>query len=588
MADLVLQIKNACAQAISAAFSEIDLLEAAQYAEIAPTVHADFGHYQCNGAMRMAKVCKKAPIQIAGLIQEQMILSLEDSIFEKVKVAPPGFINMTLKSSFLASFAEAMLSDFRLLVKPVEEAQKVIVEFSSPNTAKQLHVGHLRSTIIGDCLARLFEFLGYDVVRLNHVGDWGTAFGMLIAYLQVQEPGKLKDLEACSLEELVDFYKAAKELFDRDPSFKKVAQQRVVALQSGKTEAVEVWKSITEVSRKAYEEIYRLLDVRLVERGESYYNPMLQPLIQDLEQKGLIQISEGAKCLFLEGFIGRDHQALPMIVQKSDGGFNYDTTDLAAMRHRIQEEKAQRIIIVTDAGQKLHFDMLRQAAIDAGYLDESLVEFNHVTFGLVLGEDGKKLKTRSGDTPPLRDLLMKAIQHAKTMLLSRAEESGGKTVDMKLLDTTAQALGIAAIKYADLSTHRMSDYTFSYERMLKFEGNTACFLMYSYVRILSIQRTAAIHGETKKIDGIEHPSEVALILHLIRFPELIEGMAKDLLPHRLTDYLYELANRFNAFFRDCRVVGDPREKTRLAICSLIQRVFERGFYILGIQPISFM
>lgn len=360
----------------------------------------------------------------------------------------------------------------------------------------------------------------------------------------------------------------------------------MVALQGGDPTAIKAWNIICDISRKAYQEIYDQLDVKLFERGESFYNPMLADVVADLQAKGLITISDGAKCLYLEGFQNREGEPLPLMVQKSDGGYNYDTTDMAAIRHRIQDEKADRIIYVTDAGQSQHFQMIFKAAEKAGYLDPHKTRVDHVPFGLVLGSDGKKFRTRSGETEKLLDLLQTAIDYADRILAERSPD-----MDPSERKALAHALGIGAIKYADLSCHRTGDYSFSYERMLKFEGNTAAYLMYSYVRVAGIKRKVQADMDqilhTAHIE-LEHPSEIALGLHLLQFDEALEQVAKDLLPNRLTDYLFTLAEKFNAFFRDCRVEGSPQQNARLLLCEAVARVMKQGLDILGVQTVEKM
>ncbi|HSX12238.1 MAG TPA: arginine--tRNA ligase, partial [Rhabdochlamydiaceae bacterium] len=465
-------------------------------------------------------------------------------------------------------------------------AQRIIVEFSSPNIAKELHVGHLRSTIIGDAIARLFEFLGYDVLRLNHIGDWGTQFGMLIAYLKKKEPEVLTGKKRVGLYELMGWYRAAKKRFDEDPEFKKRAQAQVVLLQGGDEASLEAWQMICDISRKGFAEIYHLLDVKLNERGESFYNPFLSKVVADLEKKGLVTVSNGAKCLFLEGFTTKEGEPLPLIIQKSDGGYNYATTDMAAMRHRIEVEKADRIIVLTDAGQKLHFSMITQAAEKAGYLDSKKVRFDHVPFGLVLSSEGTKFKTRSGETEKLIDLIQEAIDKAKEIFRERLPDASEKEIEQM-----AQILGVDALKYADLSTHRIKDYVFSYERMLRFEGNTAPFLLYAYVRIQSIKRKVGKEiSELIKTAQIQltHPTEIQLALHVRRFGEVLERVADDLLPHQLCEYLYELAEKFHAFFRDCRVEGSDLEESRVLLCEAAGRILKKGLEILGLKTLEKM
>jgi arginyl-tRNA synthetase len=353
--------------------------------EVTPSTNEKFGHYQCNSAMKLSKTLKQNPRQIAEKITFHFDRS--SGLVSKLEVAGPGFINITLDSRFLSQRVDELLHDQHLGINPPTHHQRVIIDFSSPNVAKEMHVGHLRSTIIGDCLSRLFEFLGYDVLRINHLGDWGTAFGMLIAYMKEEAPEVLIGQQETDLTHLVKWYRAAKKKFDENPGFKRTSQLEVVALQQGDLQARQAWNIICEISRKAYQEIYELLDVKLINRGESFYNPLLPQIVADLEEKGLVEISEGAKCIFLEGFQNREGEALPLMIQKSDGGYNYDTTDMAAIYHRLKEEKADRLIYVTDAGQSIHFQMIFKAAEKASYLDLKKVRVDHVPFCLVLWPD---------------------------------------------------------------------------------------------------------------------------------------------------------------------------------------------------------
>ncbi|MBS0628819.1 MAG: arginine--tRNA ligase [Verrucomicrobia bacterium] len=552
--------------------------------EITQSTQPQFGHYQCNNALKLGKLLKRDPRQVAQEIIAQ--LSVDASIIRKLEVAGPGFINITLKPEFLEDEIGRLLKDERCGVAAAAEKNRVIVEFSSPNIAKELHVGHLRSTIIGDALARLFEFLGYDVLRLNHIGDWGTQFGMLIAYLKRFEPGFLTGEKMADLPQLMHWYRESKKVFDADPEFKKQAQLAVVSLQGGDEATLEAWEMICDISRAAFSEIYELLDIKIVERGESFYNPFLPEVVADLDRKGLITVSDGAKCVFLDGFTSRDGTPLPMIVQKSDGGYNYDTTDMAAMRHRIEMEGADRIIIVTDAGQSLHFQLIEKTCEKAGYLDPHQVRFDHVPFGVVLGGDGKKFKTRSGETEKLIDLISEAIDQATAIFRERLPDA-----DEQEIQQLGKILGVDAIKYADLASHRLKDYMFSYERMLRFEGNTAAFLLYSYVRIQGIKRKVGKEiGPLIKSTPIElsEESEINLALHLCRFGETLESMSRDLLPNRLCEYLYELAEKFNAFFRDCRVEGSEKEDSRLLLCEATGRVLKTGLHILGLKTLPRM
>ena len=584
MEDLNIRLKRLASDAIAHAFGkDLDAFPNLLIAEITPSTQPQFGHYQCNSALKIGKVLKRNPREIAGELADSL---KSDTRFSSVEVAGPGFINLTLTPEFLSSEVSALIGDDRLGVPLPDPAQRVIVEFSSPNVAKELHVGHLRSTIIGDCLARLFEFLGHDVLRLNHVGDWGTQFGMLIAYMYEEAPDVIAGEEETDLVHLMQWYRASKKKFDSDPDFKQRAHSRVVQLQAKDPDAIKAWEKLCEISRKGYQEIYDILDVHLIERGESYYNPELPHVIADLEKKGLVTISDGAKCIFLEGYQTKEGNPLPMIVQKSDGGYNYATTDMAAIRQRVREEKADRIIMVIDAGQSLHINMIVDAAKKAGYLDPSKTRVDHVAFGLVLNDAGKKFKTRSGETEKLLDLLLEAVLRAKKILSERLPN-----VPNDELEHLARVIGIDAVKYADLSCNRIKDYAFSYDRMLKFEGNTAVFLLYSYVRVQGIKRKSKKDVEALLEAGtitLTHPSEIDLGLHLRRFNEVLTMMARDLLPHRLSDYLYALAEKFNAFFRDCRVEGTEEEESRLLLCELTAKILAKGLDLLGLGVVDRM
>jgi len=542
MESLLATVSHWCRQAIEKVLPP----EAWGPVEVAQATQAQWGHYQCNSAMRLAKLLSQSPRKIA----EQIAAALPRDEIEKIEVAGAGFINITLKASYLAQRADRMVNSPRLDVPVAIAPEKIVVEFSSPNVAKEMHVGHLRSTVIGDALARLFEFLGHDVLRLNHIGDWGTSFGMLIAHIKQLRPGLLEGTEMGDLPLLMVLYKEARERFEADSAFADEARRQVVALQGGEAEAGRAWTLICDISRRAYQEIYDLLDVKLIERGESFYNRSLAQVVADFEAKGLIQISEGAKCVYMEGFRNRDGEPMPLMIQKSDGGYLYATTDLAALRQRVQEERAKRIIVVVDAGQSTHFQMVFEAARRVGYYDPSQVRVEHVPFGLVLGADGKKFKTRSGETERLVDLLQTAIDQARALCLER--EPGIPQGDLEIM---APVLGLGAVRYADLSCHRTTDYQFSYERMLRFEGNTAPFLLYAYVRIASIKRKATGPATGQLL--LEDPAEISLALHLCRFHETLEEVAADLLPHRLCEYLYHLAQKFNLFYRDCQVIGAP-------------------------------
>ncbi|MGL5510333.1 MAG: arginine--tRNA ligase, partial [Microcoleaceae cyanobacterium] len=380
--------------------------------------------------------------------------------------------------------------DERLGINQSKNPEAVLVDFSSPNIAKEMHVGHLRSTIIGDCLARVLEFQGNQVLRINHVGDWGTQFGMLITYLREVYPSALTTADALDLGDLVAFYRQAKQRFDTDADFQERSRQEVVRLQTGAEDSKKAWLLLCEQSRREFQVIYDLLNINLTERGESFYNPLLSQVIEDLGKTDLLVTDQGAKCVFLDGFTNQDGQPLPLIVQKTDGGFNYATTDLAALLYRINQDQAKRLIYVTDAGQSNHFAQVWQVARKAGWIPAD-VDLVHVPFGLVLGEDGKKLKTRSGETVRLRALLDEAVNRARQDLQDRLVKEN-RQESPEFISQVAQIVGMSSVKYADLSQNRLSDYIFSFDKMLALQGNTAPYMLYAYVRIQGISRKGEI------------------------------------------------------------------------------------------------
>ncbi|WP_213358043.1 arginine--tRNA ligase [Chlamydiifrater phoenicopteri] len=559
---LRLWLENICSNAFQKAFPELLNI----HPEITLATKEAFGHFQCNEAMKLAKPLKRSPVMIAN----EVLQHIPKEYFSIVEVAGAGFINFTLSQRFL----EENLQTLPSLLTPgslIEKRLRIIVDYSSPNTAKDMHVGHLRSTIIGDCLAKVYSFLGHDVLKLNHIGDWGTAFGMLIAYIQ---ENNLKDQE--DIENLTSLYQKSRARFDEDEKFKSQARKNVVLLQKGDPKIIKIWESICEASRKAFNKIYSLLDVSIEERGESFYNPFLPKVIEDLEEKGLVTLSDGAKCVFHDNF------PIPLMIQKSDGGYSYDTTDIAAMRYRIETDRADKIIIVTDSGQSLHFNLVAATALAAGYLP-SEKSFTHVGFGLVLDTQGKKFKTRSGESIKLIDLLLTAINKAMAILLERDSSITPEEAQRK-----AQILGINAVKYADLSCHRTSDYVFSFDKMLRFEGNTAMFILYSYVRIQGIKRRLQVDNisEARGPISLENPAEKALAFKLLCFPDVLLKVAEELFPHLLTDYLYELAEKFNIFFRDCHIEGSEYQESRLNLCLLTERILSTGMSLLGLQTLD--
>ena len=580
---IVAQITLRLQQALVAAFGE-DF--AGTDPMLAATNNPKFGDYQSNLALSLSKKLGQPPRQVAQAIVDQFE---SGDMFETPELAGPGFINLRFKASYLSTQLQLRQNDDRLGIAPTENPQKIIVDFSSPNIAKEMHVGHLRSTIIGDCIARILEFQGHEVLRLNHVGDWGTQFGMLITYLREVAPAALTTADAIDLGDLVAFYKKAKARFDEDPEFQVTARNEVVNLQSGSPETLRAWNLLCEQSRKEFQIIYDVLNIQINERGESFYNPYLSAVVADLKVAGLLVEDHGAQCVFVDGFTNREGQPLPLIVQKSDGGFNYATTDLAALRYRITEDKAQRIIYVTDSGQSDHFAQVFQVAQKANWIPET-VEITHVPFGLVQGEDGKKLKTRSGDTVRLRDLLDESVDRFGAILDARIAEED-RTEPPEFKTNVATVAGLSAVKYADLSQNRTSNYVFSYDKMLADRGNTAPYLIYAYARVQSISRKGNIDFSTLTSTlQLREDAELMLAKHLLQLEEAIAAVGTELLPNRLCLYLFELSQKFNTFYDACPVLkaeGDVKE-SRLILCDLTARSLKLGLGLLGIQTLDRM
>jgi len=553
---------------------------------VVPARDPQFGDFQSNAALTLAKPCQQKPRDLAA----QILAHFDpNGLCEPPTIAGPGFINFTLKTSYLESWLRWQIQDPRCGVPKVTTPETIVVDFSSPNIAKEMHVGHLRSTIIGDCLARVFEFQGHRVLRLNHVGDWGTQFGMLIAYLQEVHPGFLAQQQPVDLGDLVSFYRQAKQRFDGDATFQERARQIVVKLQAGDPELLRAWGFLCDLSRREFQQIYDLLDVQLTERGESFYNPFLPEIVQELKEKNLAVLDQGAWCVFLEGFVNPDGSPLPLIIQKSDGGYNYATTDLAALRYRIQQDGAQRILYVTDVGQSQHFAQVFQVAQKAGWLTDQ-VQCIHVPFGLVLGEDGKKFRTRSGETVRLKDVLEEAIRRAKQDILTRLAQDQ-RQESPEFVDHLARVIGISAVKYADLSQNRLSNYTFSYDKMLALQGNTAPYLLYAYVRVQGIARKGALDfSELVPEFVLTAAPELALAKHLMQFPDEVEQLSVDLFPNRLTQYLFELSQKFNQFYDQCPILSapEPERTSRLGLAHLTASILRLGLSLLGIPVVERM
>ena len=556
---------------------------------LVPASNPKFGDYQANGAMGLAKRLGMAPRAIATQLLDYLDVS---DLCDPPEVAGPGFINLRLKTEYLEAQLKAIQADPRLGVAPVPNPKRVIVDYPSPNIAKEMHVGHLRPCVIGDALARILEFLGHDVLRLSHIGDWGTPFGMLIAYLREAYPDALAGGEL-ALGDLATFYRAAKKRFDEDTAFQEAARLAVVQLQAGDPETIQAWKIVCDLSNRTNRKIFDLMGLspKIQERGESFYNPFLPDVIAELERLGLLVEDQGAKCVFLEGFTNKEGKPLPLIVQKSDGGYNYATTDLAAIRYRVKEDRVQRVIYPVGAEQINHFAQIFQVGKRAGWITDE-TEFVHTPLGNILGEDGKKLKSRSGEAARLVDLLEEAIARARADLEARLQEEN-RTESEEFIAHVAQVVGIGAIKYADLSQNRTSSYIFSYDKMLALQGNTAPYMLYAYVRVQGISRKGGVDFDALGADSrvvLQDEAEFALAKSLLQFDEVLSAVEADLLPNRLCEYLFDLSKTFNQFYDRCPILQaeEPQRTSRLILADLTARTIRLGLSLLGIQVLERM
>jgi arginyl-tRNA synthetase len=565
---------------------------------IRPSAFADF---QANAALPLAKRVGRPPREVAAELAARLDVT---GVCAEPAVSGPGFINLTLRDDWIAAQASAMLGDDRLGLAPAAAPQTVVVEYSSPNIAKEMHVGHLRTTIVGDAIARSLEFAGHRVIRDNHVGDWGTQFGMLIEYLR--DVGE-ESAEAGSLRTDPNaFYQAARRRFDSDPVFADRARKRVVDLQGGDPGTLQLWQELVDLSKDYLHRIYGRLGVTLTDddiKGESFYNNMLADTVARLEEEGIAVHSDGALCAFPPGFTGREGRPMPVIIRKSDGGYNYSTTDLATIRYRVDELHVDRAIYVVGSDQTLHFQLVFAVAREAGWIPPG-ASFEHAQVGLVLGPDGNRLRTRSGDNVQLSDLLAEAVERARAIL---DELDATARFDAAELDAVAEAVGIGAVKYADLSTARESAYVFDWDRMISFRGNTGPYLQYATARIRSIFRRAAdgpaadgpaagtgadaaaaadaeatAHGGAVAVTA---GPERALALKLLGFGAVITGVGETAEPHRLCGYLFEVASLFTTFYEECPVLkaeSASLRASRLALCALTHDVLTTGLGLLGV------
>jgi arginyl-tRNA synthetase len=535
--------------------------------------HADF---QSDGALALARHLGVSPRGVA----EQVVRHAElGGLCSHVEIAGPGFINLTLAEDALGRLIAELGRDERLGSALAGHQETIIVDYSAPNAAKEMHAGHLRSTIIGDAAVRLLEWLGHDVIRENHIGEWGTPFGMLIEHLiDIGESEAAQDL---ALGDLSAFYRAARQKFDADDAFKDRARRRVVLLQSGDSATRRLWEILVTESKTYFLAVYARLDVRLTEQdfvGESFYNDQLQSVVDELDHLGLLQVSEGARCVFPAGFKNRQGEALPLIVQKSDGGFGYAATDLATMRRRIRVLGATRLLYVVGLPQRQHLEMIFEAGREAGWLVPP-VRAEHVGHGSILGDDGKILRTRAGASVRLVDLLDEAVARAAAVIAEK-----NPALDEQTRAAVAQATGIGAVKYADLSTQRGKDYVFDCDRMLSFDGNTAPYLQYAHARICAIFRRSGMGSADARQVLVSEPAERALAIELLEFAGVVAEVDRTLEFHRLAQYLYRLASAFTDFYEQCPVLRaeDDIRASRLVLCDLTARTLKLGLGLLGI------
>ncbi|MBI0068583.1 MULTISPECIES: arginine--tRNA ligase [unclassified Snodgrassella] len=545
-----------------------------------PAKNRDFGDYQINGVMGAAKKTRQNPRELAQKVADAL---QQNPLIATAEVAGPGFINLKLRPEKLAQYIKASLQDEHLGIARNSKPQTIVIDYSSPNLAKEMHVGHLRSSIIGDSLNRVLTFLGHKVIAQNHVGDWGTQFGMLVAYLIEQQQNGRADLELADLEQ---FYRNAKVRFDEDKNFADTARDYVVKLQSGDASVLALWQQFVQTSLQHAQAVYKKLGLKLLPAdvtGESFYNDQLQSTVNELLAKGIAVDSDGTKVVFLDEFKNQDNEPAAFIIQKKDGGFLYASTDLACLRYRINTLHGNRLLYVVDARQSLHFDELFTVARKAGWLPDT-VHAEHVPFGTMMGKDGKPFKTRSGDTVKLMDLLNEAVTRASALVASKNPELSADEIAH-----IGEVVGIGAVKYADLSKNRTSDYIFDWDSMLSFEGNTAPYLQYAYTRVQSVFRKAGTWDNNAAIT-LNEAMEQQLAVELLKFEDVLDSVANTSYPHYLAAYLYQIATLFSRFYEACPILkaDEATRNSRLQLTSLTGKTLQQGLALLGIDTLETM
>lgn len=545
-----------------------------------PAKNRDFGDYQINGVMGAAKKNRQNPRELAQKVANAL---QQNSLIAMAEVAGPGFINLKLRPEKLAQYIKDSLQDEHLGIARNSKPQTIVIDYSSPNLAKEMHVGHLRSSIIGDSLNRVLTFLGHKVIAQNHVGDWGTQFGMLVAYLIEQQQNGRADLELADLEQ---FYRNAKVRFDEDKNFADTARDYVVKLQSGDASVLALWQQFVQTSLQHAQAVYKKLGLKLLPAdvtGESFYNDQLQSTVNELLAKGIAVNSDGTKVVFLDEFKNQDNEPAAFIIQKKDGGFLYASTDLACLRYRINTLHGNRLLYVVDARQSLHFDELFTVARKAGWLPDT-VHAEHVPFGTMMGKDGKPFKTRSGDTVKLMNLLNEAVTRASALVASKNPE-----LSTDEIAHIGEVVGIGAVKYADLSKNRTSDYIFDWDSMLSFEGNTAPYLQYAYTRVQSVFRKAGTWDNNAAIT-LNEAMEQQLAVELLKFEDVLDSVANTSYPHYLAAYLYQIATLFSRFYEACPILkaDEATRNSRLQLTSLTGKTLQQGLALLGIDTLETM
>ena len=574
--NIIKKIKKLCYKAITKKNKKLLNLLKEEEINISVSKNLKISHFQFNDSMKLSKILNITPINIANKIKKY--IEIEKNIFEEIIITQPGFVNFKIKKNYIITKLITILKSHRNNIKKTKKKLNIIVDYSSPNIAKEMHVGHLRSTIIGDFIANILEYNGNNVFRINHLGDWGTQFGMLIAYLK-----KYCKKKTLTIKNLSEIYVKSQNKFKTNKKFEIKSKNEVIKLQNGNKKSIKIWKKINLLSQKEYNKIYKILNVKLINIGESFYKNTIKKVISCLYMKNMIENSDSAKCIKINDKKKYDSEP-PIIIQKSDGGYNYSTTEIAALYYRINIQKADWIIYVTDIGQADHFEMIINLAKKAQFLKEK-TKITHIKFGLMLEKNGKKIKTRSGNAKKLIDLIATSINKAKKIIKEK------NTIKSKI-NLKAKILGINSIKYADLSSNIQQNYKFEINKMLNFNGNTASFIMYAYARIISIQKKfkkTNIKNIIKNANlNLTNEIEINICLHLIQYEEIINRTISTLNPNILTNYIYKLSEKFHVFFHSCKVINSEFENSRILICEISRKIIKQALKLLGLKIMNEM